>query len=165
MWFNKEVFERFERFEQLSRRFNLMEIAVAEELQQQRNKVALIEKKVVELKWLERRVKTLDAQVDALMNREEEWKRRLAKIEMKLISSDMMKDGLIKEEVKEVEFEPRVGDLVVSRRNPTDIRKVLANGCGLQVVGIREINMYYREDLVKDFMSEWKVIARREDLK
>ena len=34
-----------------------------------------------------------------------------------------------------------------------------------KVVGIREINMYYREDLVKAFMSEWKVIARREDLK
>lgn len=45
------------------------------------------------------------------------------------------------------------------------MRKVLANGCGLQVVGIRESNMYDREDFVKDFMSEWKVIARREDLK
>ena len=62
-------------------------------------------------------------------------------------------------------MEPRIGDLVVSLKNPTDIRKVVPNGFGLQLVGIREITVYNRDNLVKDFMSDWKVIARREDLK
>ena len=163
MWGTREVLERLER---LSGRFRDMDEFVAKELQNQRNKVAMLEKEVVELKWVKHRVKTLDSQVNDLMNREEEWKRRLAKIETGMIVDQMKVDGVWKEEEsKEVEFEPRVGDLVVSRTNPTDFRKVLANGFGLQVVGISEIKMYNREDLVKDFMSEWKVVARREDLK
>ena len=125
-----------------------------------------LENKVDTLGLKERRITTLEQQVNDLMNREEEWKRRLAKIETGIIVDQMKVDGVWKdEEPKEVEFEPRVGDLVVSRTNPTDFRKVLANGFGLQVVGMSEIKMYNRGDLVKDFMSEWKVIARREDLK
>ena len=124
-----------------------------------------LENKVDTLGLKERRITTLEQQVNDLMNREEEWKRRLAKIETGMIVDQMKVDGVWKEEPKNVELEPRVGDLVVSRKNPSDIRKVLANGFGLEVIGIRESNMYYREDFVKDFMSEWKVIARREDLK
>ena len=115
---------------------------------------------------LKNRINTLEQQIADGMNREEEWKRRLAKIETGMFVDQMKVDGVWREEEpKEVEFEPRVGDLVVSRTNPTDFRKVLANGFGLQVVGMSEIKMYNRGDLVKDFMSEWKVIARREDLK
>ena len=163
MWFNKEVFERFERFEQLSRRFNLMEIAVAEELQQQRNKVALIEKKVDELKWLERRVKTLDAQVDALMNREEEWKRRLAKIETGIIVEQMKQDGVHKE-IEDWTLLPRLGDIVMNLSNGNDIRKVFENHYGFVFIG-KDFRTIYSRDQIKDSLKEWKVIARKEDLK
>ena len=162
MWGNRELLERFES---LSGRFQDMDEFVSKELQRQRDKIALLEKEIVERKWLKHRVKTLDSQVNDLMNREEEWKRRLAKIETGMIVDQMKVDGVWKEEPKEVELEPRVGDLVVSTENPTDIRKVLANGYGLQMVGKTDIKMYNRLDLVKDVMSDWKVIARREDLK
>ena len=162
MWGNRELLERFES---LSGRFQDMDEFVSKELQRQRDKIALLEKEIVERKWLKHRVKTLDSQVNDLMNREEEWKRRLAKIETGMIVDQMKVDGVWKEEPKEVELEPRVGDLVVSTENPTDIRKVLANGYGLQMVGKTDIKMYNRLDLVRDVMSDWKVIARREDLK
>lgn len=124
-----------------------------------------LEIKVDTLGLKERRITTLEQQVNDLMNSEEEWKRRLAKIETGMIVDQMKVDGVWKEEPKEGDLEPRVGDLVVSTENPTDIRKVLANGFGLQMVGKTDIKMYNRLDLVKDVMSEWKVIARREDLK
>ena len=124
-----------------------------------------LENKVDTLGLKERRITTLEQQVNDLMNREEEWKRRLAKIEARLIVDQMKVDGVWREEPKEDDFEPRVGDLVVSTENPTDIRKVLANGFGIQMVGKTDIKMYNRWDLVKDVMREWKVIARREDLK
>ena len=166
MWFNKEVFERFERFEQLSRRFNLMEIAVAEELQQQRNKVALIEKKVVEFGWIERRVKTLEKNVNDLMNENVDIISHIRKLEEKdkelTIVRDEERGGTV---LKENELEPRVGDLVVSRKDERDIRKVCANGYGFLLVGRDFRTVYPKDSLVKDLMSEWKVIARREDLK
>ena len=118
-----------------------------------------------ELNSVRKRILTLEKQVVDAMNREEEWKRRLAKIETGMFVDQMKVDGFCKEEPKEVELEPRVGDLVVSTENPTDIRKVLGNGFGIQMVGKTDIKMYNRWDLVKDVMSEWKVIARREDLK
>lgn len=167
MWFNKEVFERLER---LSGRFRDMDEFVAKELQHQRNKVVALEKQVVELGWVGRRVKTLDSQVNDLMNENVDLRSHLRLLEKKLspkekelkIYRDEERGGYV---LKEKEFEPRVGDLVVSRTNPTDFRKVLANGFGLQVVGMSEIKMYNPGDLVKDFMSEWKVVVRREDLK
>ena len=124
-----------------------------------------LENKVDTLGLKERRITTLEQQVNDLMNREEEWKRRLAKIETGMFVDQMKVDGFCKEEPKEGDLEPRVGDLVVSTENPTDIRKVLGNGFGIQMVGKTDIKMYNRWDLVKDVMREWKVIARREDLK
>ena len=163
MWGTREVLERLER---LSRRFQDMDEFVSKELQRQRDKITLLEKEIVEIKWVKHMVKMLDSQVNDLMNRDEEWKRRLAKIETGMIVDQMKVDGVWKEgEPKENDLEPRVGDLVVSTENPTDIRKVLANGFGLQMVGKTDIKMYNRWDLVKDVMREWKVIARREDLK
>lgn len=146
MWFNRDLFQRLE---QLKARHMENSEFTAKELNSVRKRILTLEKQVVDA-----------------MNREEEWKRRLAKIETRMIVDQMKVDGVWKEaEQKEIEFEPRVGDLVVNRTNPTDFRKVLANGFGLQVVGMSEIKMYNRGDLVKDFMSEWKVVARREDLK
>ena len=124
-----------------------------------------LENKVDTLGLKERRITTLEQQVNDLMNREEEWKKRLAKIETGMFVDQMKVDGVWREEPKEDDLEPRVGVLVVSTENPTDIRKVLGNGFGIQMVGKTDIKMYNRWDLVKDVMREWKVIARREDLK
>ena len=163
MWFNKEVFERFERFEQLLRRFNLMEIAVAEELQQQRNKVALIEKKVVEFGWIERRVKTLEKNVNDLMNREEEWKRRLAKIETGIIV-DQMKQDVVYKEIEDWTLLPRLGDIVMNLNNENDIRRVYENHYGFMFVG-KDFRIIYSRSQIKDSLKEWKVITREENLK
>jgi hypothetical protein len=163
MWGNREVLERLER---LSRRFQDMDEFVSKELQRQRDKIALLEKEIVEIKWVKHMVKTLDSQVNDLMNENVDILSHLRKLEAKekalVIVRDEERGGYV---LKEKEEEPRIGDLVVSRTNPTDFRKVLSNGFGLQVVGMNDIKMYNRGDLVKDFMSEWKVVARREDLK
>ena len=159
----KELERRVKEVEVLLKEFTDAMVLDGRKLYGRLNK---LENDVGTLGLKERRITTLEQQVVDAMNREEEWNRRLAKIETGMIVDQMKVDGVWKEEEsKEVEFEPRVGDLVVSRTNPTDFRKVLANGFGLQVVGISEIKMYNREDLMKDFMSEWKVVARREDLK
>lgn len=145
MWFNRDLFQRLE---QLKARHNEDSEFTTKELNSVRKRILTLEKQVVDV-----------------MNREEEWKRRLAKIETGMFVDQMKVDGVWREEPKEYDLEPRVGDLVVSTENPTDIRKVLANGFGIQMVGKTDIKMYNRWDLVKDVMREWKVIARREDLK
>ena len=167
MWGNKELLERLER---LSRRFQDMDEFVSKELQRQRDKIALLEKEIVEIKWVKHRVKTLDSQVNDLMNENVDLRNHLRAVEKKLspeekelkIYRDEERGGYV---LKEKELEPRIGDLVVSLKNPTDIRKVVPNGFGLQLVGIREITVYNREDLVKDFLSDWKVLVKREDIK
>ena len=167
MWGNKELLERLER---LSRRFQNMDEFVSKELQRQRDKIALLEKEIVEIKWVKHRVKTLDSQVNDLMNENVDLRNHLRAVEKKLspeekelkIYRDEERGGYV---LKEKELEPRIGDLVVSLKNPTDIRKVVPNGFGLQLVGIREITVYNREDLVKDFLSDWKVLVKREDIK
>ena len=161
MWFNKEVFERFER---LSGRFLDMDEFVSKELQNQRNKVAMLEKEVVELKWVKHRVKTLDSQVNDLMNREEEWKRRLAKIETGMIVDQMTVDGVWKDKEEEWTQLPRVGDLVVNIEQGNDIRRVLENHYGFMFVG-KEYRTVYARNQLKDSLKEWKVIARKDDLK
>ena len=145
MWFNRDLFHRLEQLK-------------AQHIENS-------EFTAKELNSVRKRILTLEKQVVDVMNREEEWKRRLEKIEARLIVDQMKVDGVWREEPKEDDFEPRVGDLVVSTENPTDIRKVLGNGFGIQMVGKTDIKMYNRWDLVKDVMREWKVIARREDLK
>ena len=145
MWFNRDLFQRLEQLK--ARHMENSEFTAKE------------------LNSVRKRILTLENQVVDAMNREEEWKRRLAKIETGMFVDQMKVDGVWREEPKEDDFEPRVGDLVVSTENPTDIRKVLGNGFGIQMVGKTDIKMYNRWDLVKDVMREWKVIARREDLK
>ena len=159
MWFNKEVLERLER---LSGRFRDMDEFVAKELQRQRDKIALLEKEVVELKWVKHRVKTLDSQVNDLMNREEEWNRRLAKIEGRLIVDQMNVD----EVWKEGEHIMRVGDVVlrkasnyelwfVHRIEPQEV--VLTNGVSL--------NYIRNEKAIDQFIREFRLLSKKEDLK
>ena len=161
MWGNREVLERLER---LSGRFRDMDEFVAKELQHQRNKIAALEKQVNELGWVSRRVKTLDSQVNDLMNREEEWKRRLAKIETGMIVDQMKVDGVWKETEEDWTQLPRVGDLVVNIEQGNDIRRVLENHYGFMFVG-KEYRTVYARNQLKDSLKEWKVIARKGDLK
>ena len=115
---------------------------------------------------LKRRIDTLEQQVNDLMNENVDIISHLRKLEAKNKALVRVRDeergGTV---LKEKELEPRIGDLVVSLKNPTDIRKVVSNGFGLQLVGIREITVFNRDDLVKDFLSDWKVLVKREDIK
>ena len=171
MWGTIEVLERLERrvkdVEVLLKEFTDAMVLDGRKLYGRLNK---LENKVDTLGLKEQRIATLEQQVNDLMNENVDLISHLRLLEKKLspkekelkIYRDEERGGYV---LKEKELEPRIGDLVVSRTNPTDFRKVLSNGFGLQVAGMNEIKMYNRGDLVKDFMSEWKVIARKEDLK
>ena len=112
----------------------------------------------------ERRIATLEQQVNDLMNREEEWKRRLAKIETGMIVDQMKFDGVWKEEEEDWTLLPRLGDLVVNIGNGNDIRRVFENHYGFMFVG-KEYRTVYARNQLKDSLKEWKVIARKVDLK
>ena len=119
---------------------------------------------------LKNRIGTLEQQVNDLMNENVDLISHLRAVEKKVspkekelkIYRDVERGGYV---LKEKELEPRIGDLVVSLKNPTDIRKVVSNGFGFQLVGIREITVYNHDALVKDFLSDWKVLVKREDIK
>ena len=114
---------------------------------------------------LKRRIDTLEQQVVDAMNREEEWKRRLAKIETRLIVDQMKVDGVWKEELEEDwTLLSRLGDLVVNIENENDIRRVFENHYGFMFVG-KEYRTVYARNQLKDSLKEWKVIARKVDLK
>ena len=119
-----------------------------------------LENKVNTLGLKERRITTLEQQVNDLMNREEEWKRRLAKIEARLIVDQMKVDGVWKETEEDWTLLPRVGDLVVNIEQGNDIRMVLENHYGFMFVGKEDRTIYARNQL-KDSLKEWKVIARK----
>ena len=144
MWFNRELFQRLE---QLKARHMENSEFTAKELNSVRKRILTLEKQVVDA-----------------MNREEEWKRRLAKIETVMIVDQMKVDGVWKEEVEEWTQLPRLGDLVVNIGNGNDIRRVFENHYGFMFVGKEDRTIYVRNQL-KDSLKEWKVIARREDLK
>ena len=67
MWFNRDLFQRVE---QLKARHNEDSEFTAKELNSVRKRILTLEKQVVELGWVSRRVKTLDSLVNDLMNRE-----------------------------------------------------------------------------------------------
>ena len=123
-----------------------------------------LENKVDTLGLKERRITTLEQQVNDLMNREEEWKRRLAKIETRMIVDQMKVDGVWREEVEEWTQLPRLGDLVVNIEHGNDIRRVFENHYGFMFVG-KEYRTIYARNQLKDSLKEWKVIARKVDLK
>ena len=168
MWFNKEVFERLER---LSGRFLDMDEFVAKELQSQRNKVAMLEKEVVELKWVKHRVKTLDSQVNDLMNENVDLISHLRVIENKLspnekelkIYRDEERGGYV---LKEKELEPRIGDLVVYKTNPTIIRTV--TNMSVDHIKLENGNfqrLYNGSDWIQRFQMDWKLLVKKEDFK
>ena len=159
----KELERRVKDVEVLLKEFTDAMILDGRKLYGRLNK---LENKVDTLGLKERRITTLEQQVNDLMNENVDIRSHLRKMEAKDKALVRIRDeercGFV---LKEKETEPRIGDLVVNLKNPTDIRKVVPNGFGLQLVGIREITVYNRDDTVKDFLSDWKVIARREDLK
>ena len=117
-----------------------------------------------ELNSVRKRILTLENQVVDAMNREEEWKRRLAKIETGMIVDQMKVDGVWKEEEEDWTQLPRVGDLVVNIEQGNDIRRVFENHYGFMFVG-KEYRTIYARNQLKDSLKEWKVIARKVDLK
>ena len=123
-----------------------------------------LENKVDTLGLKERRITTLEQQVVDAMNREEEWKRRLAKIETGMIVDQMKFDGVWKETEEDWTQLPRVGDLVVNIEQGNDIRRVLENHYGFMFVG-KDYRTVYARNQLKDSLKEWKVIARKDDLK
>ena len=80
MWFNRELFQRLERLK-------AQHIENSEFTDKELNSVR-------------KRILTLEKQVVDAMNREEEWKRRLAKIETGMIVDQMKVDGVLKEDFK-----------------------------------------------------------------
>ena len=144
MWFNRELFQRLERLK-------------AQHIENS-------EFTAKELNSVRKRILTLEKQVVDAMNREEEWKRRLAKIEARLIVDQMKVDGGWKEEEEDWTQLPRVGDLVVNIEHENDIRRVFENHYGFMFVG-KEFRTIYAREQLKDSLKEWKVIARKGDLK
>ena len=113
---------------------------------------------------LKNRIGTLEQQIADGMNREEEWKRRLAKLETGMIVDQMKVDGVWKE--AEAKFNIGIGDLVVDKRNPTRVRTVtdmceyrikLENGT---MTGI-----YQGPEWISKFTEEWKLLVKKEDFK
>ena len=82
----KELERRVKDVEVLLKEFTDAMVLDGRKLYDRLNK---LENKVDTLGLKERRITTLEQQVNDLMNREEEWKRRLAKIETGMIVDQM----------------------------------------------------------------------------
>jgi hypothetical protein len=144
MWFNRNLFQRLEQLK-------------AQHIENS-------EFTAKELNSVRKRILTLEKQVVDVMNREEEWKRRLAKIETRMIVDQMKVDGVWKEGAEEWTQLPRLGDLVVNIEQGNDIRRVFENHYGYMFVG-KDYRTVYARNQLKDSLKEWKVIARKVDLK
>ena len=113
---------------------------------------------------LKRRIDTLEQQIADGMNREEEWKRRLAKIETGMIVDQMKVDGVWKEE--EANFNIGIGDLVVDKRNPTRVRTVTQlNADRIKLENGSMQGVYSGEDWIIRFQFDWKLLVKKEDFK
>ena len=112
-------------------------------------------------KELERRVKYVEVLLkeftDAMVLNGRKVYGRLNKLENKV-------DGVWKETEEEWTQLPRVGDLVVNVENGNDIRRVFENHYGFMFVG-KDFRTVYARNQLKDSLKEWKVIARKGDLK
>ena len=157
----KELERRVKDVEVLLKEFTDVMVLDGRKLYGRLNK---LENKVDTLGLKERRITTLEEQVVDAMNREEEWKRRLAKIETGMIVDQMKVDGVWKETEEDWTQLPRVGDLVVNIEQGNDIRRVLENHYGFMFVG-KDYRTVYARNQLKDSLKEWKVIARKDDLK
>ena len=128
-----------------------------------------LENKVDTLGLKEQRIATLEQQVNDLMNENVDIISHLRKLEAKdksLISvRDEERGGtVLKEKEEDWTLLPRLGDLVVNIEHGNDIRRVFENHYGFMFVG-KEVRTVYARNQLKDSLKEWKVIARKEDLK
>ena len=132
-----------------------------------------LENKVDTLGLKERRIATLEQQVNDLMNENVDLISQIRAIEKKItpkekelkIYRDEERGGyVLKEKVEDWKLLPRVGDLVVNIEQENDIRRVLENHYGFMFVG-KDYRTVYARNQLKDSLKEWKVIARKGDLK
>ena len=132
-----------------------------------------LENKVDTLGLKERRIATLEQQVNDLMNENVDLISQIRAIEKKItpkekelkIYRDEERGGyVLKEKVEDWKLLPRVGDLVVNVENGNDIRRVFQNHYGFMFVG-KDYRTVYARNQLKDSLKEWKVIARKDDLK
>ena len=142
MWFNRDLFQRLEQLK--ARHMENSEFTAKE------------------LNSVRKRILTLEQQVVDAMNREEEWNRRLAKIETGMIVDQMKVDGVWKEE----EHIMRVGDLVLRKSSNYELwfvhsiepqEVVLTNGVSL--------NYIRNEKAIDQFIREFRLLSKKENLK
>ena len=121
----------------------------------------------------ERRITTLEQQVNDLMNENVDLRSHLRAVEKKVSSKekelkiyrDEERGGyVLKEKEEDWTLLPRLGDLVVNIEQGNDIRRVFENHYGFMFAG-KEYRTIYARNQLKDSLKEWKVIARKEDLK
>ena len=131
-----------------------------------------LENKVDTLGLKEQRIATLEQQVNDLMNENVDLISHLRVIENKLspnekelkIYRDEERGGYVLKEVDDWKLLPRVGDLVANIEQENDIRRVFENHYGFMFVG-KDYRTIYARNQLKDSLKEWKVIARKGDLK
>ena len=132
-----------------------------------------LENKVDTLGLKERRITTLEQQVNDLMNENVDLISQIRAIEKKItpkekelkIYRDEERGGyVLKEKEEDWTLIPRLGDLVVNIEHGNDIRRVFENHYGFMFVG-KEVRTIYSRNQLKDSLKEWKVIARKVDLK
>ena len=190
MWFNRGLFQRLE---QLKAQHIENSEFTAKELNSVRKRILTLEKQVVdamnrEEEWKrrlakiendvgtlglkERRITTLEQQVNDLMNENVDLISQIRAIEKKItpkekelkIYRDEERGGYVLKEVDDWKLLPRVGDLVANIEQENDIRRVFENHYGFMFVG-KDYRTVYARNQLKDSLKEWKVIARKEDLK
>ena len=163
MLFNswKELERRVKDVEVLLKEFTDAMVLDGRKLYGRLNK---LENKVDTLGLKERRITTLEEQVNDLMNSEEEWKRRLAKIETGMIVDQMKVDGVWKE--AEPKFNIGIGDLVVDKRNQTRVRTVTQlNADRIKLENGSMQGVYSGADWIIRFQFDWKLLVKKEDFK
>ena len=130
-----------------------------------------LENKVDTLGLKERRITTLEQQVNDLMNENVDLISHLRVIEKKLtpkekelkIYRDEERGGYV---LKEKELEPRIGDLVVYKTNPTIIRTV--TNMSVDHIKLENGNfqrLYSGSDWIQRFQMDWKLLVKKEDFK
>ena len=166
----KEMERRVKDVEVLLKEFTDVMVLDGRKLYGRLNK---LENKVDTLGLKEQRIATLEQQVNDLMNENVDLISHLRAVEKKVspkekelkIYRDEERGGyVLKEKEEDWTLLPRVGDLVVNIENGTDIRRVFENHYGFMFVG-KEFRTVYARNQLKDSLKEWKVIARKEDLK
>ena len=165
----KELERRVKDVEVLLKEFTDAMVLDSRKLYGRLNK---LENKVDTLGLKERRITTLEQQVNDLMNENVDLISHLRVIEKKVtpkekelkIYRDEVRGGYVLKEVDDWKLLPRVGDLVANIEQENDIRRVFENHYGFMFVG-KDYRTVYARNQLKDSLKEWKVIARKVDLK